>query len=114
MESTGKPKISIITPPFNRAKFIEQAVNSVFGQTYTNFELLVVGDGSPDDTRDLLEPSLADSQVRYFYPENQGQRITRNPALSEAKGDFVSFLNSDVLELVPIEQQFQFWDLKIF
>ena len=95
MESTGNPKVSIITPTFNRAEFIEQAVSSVLGQTYANFELLIVDDGSTDNTRDLLEPALTDSRVRYFRQENQGQSVARNRALSVAKGDFVCFLDSD-------------------
>ena len=95
MDSTGNPKISIITPTFNRADFIEQAVSSVLSQTYANLELLLVDDGSTDDTRNLLEPALADSRVRYFYQENQGQSVARNLALSEATGDFVCFLDSD-------------------
>lgn len=91
----NNPLVSIITPTYNRADFIEQAVNSVLAQTYANFELLIVDDGSTDNTRNLLEPALADSRVRYFSQENQGQSIARNLALSKAKGDFVCFLDSD-------------------
>ena len=95
MNTPANPLVSIITPTYNRADFIEQAVNSVLAQTYTNFELLIVDDGSTDNTRDLLEPALTDSRVRYFRQENQGQSVARNWALSEAKGDFVCFLDSD-------------------
>lgn len=87
--------ISIITPTFNRAEFIEQAVKSVLFQTHSNFELLIVDDGSTDDTRELLKPLLEDQRVRYFYQENQGQSVARNLALAEARGDFVCFLDSD-------------------
>lgn len=95
MNTPTSPLVSIITPTYNRADFIEQAVNSVLAQTYPNFELLIVDDGSTDNTRELLEPSLADSRVRYFHQENQGQSVARNLALSEATGDFVCFLDSD-------------------
>lgn len=95
MNTPANPLVSIVTPTYNRADFIEQAVNSVLAQTYANFELLIVDDGSTDNTRDLLEPVLADSRVRYFHQENQGQSVARNLALSEAKGDFVCFLDSD-------------------
>lgn len=95
MNTPTKPLVSIITPTYNRADFIEQAVDSVLAQTYTNFELLIVDDGSTDNTRELLEPALDDSRVRYFHQENQGQSVARNLALSEAKGDFVCFLDSD-------------------
>lgn len=87
--------VSIIMPTYNRADFIEQAINSVLAQTYTKFELLIVDDGSTDNTRDLLQPLLADSRLRYFHQANQGQSIARNLALSEAKGEFVCFLDSD-------------------
>lgn len=95
MTTPANPLISIITPTYNRADFIEQAVDSVLGQTYANFELLIVDDGSTDNTRELLAPALEDPRVYYFHQENQGQSVARNLALSHAKGDFVCFLDSD-------------------
>ena len=95
MNLSKDPLVSIITPTYNRADFIEQAVNSVLAQTYTCFELLIVDDGSTDNSRDLIEPALADARVRYFHQENQGQSVARNLALSEAKGSFICFLDSD-------------------
>ncbi|WP_091999462.1 glycosyltransferase family 2 protein [Marinobacter pelagius] len=95
MDTSTSPLVSIVTPTYNRADYIGQAVNSVLAQTYTNFEFLIVDDGSTDNTRELLEPVLADARIRYFYQENQGQSVARNCALSEAKGDFVCFLDSD-------------------
>jgi len=95
MNLSKEPLVSIITPTYNRADFIEQAVNSVLAQTYTCFELLIVDDGSTDNSRDLIEPALADARVRYFHQENQGQSVARKLALSEAKGSFICFLDSD-------------------
>ncbi|HBC34102.1 MAG TPA: glycosyl transferase [Marinobacter adhaerens] len=95
MNTPANPLVSIITPTYNRADFIGQAVNSVLAQTYTNFELLIIDDGSTDHSRDMLQPFLTDSRLRYFHQENQGQSVARNLALSEAKGDFVCFLDSD-------------------
>lgn len=92
---SNEPMVTIITPTYNRADFILQAVDSVLLQTYTNFEFLIVDDGSTDDTRDILQPVQADSRVRYFHQDNQGQSVARNLALSEAKGEFVCFLDSD-------------------
>lgn len=89
------PMVSIITPTFNRAPFIEQAVNSVLAQTYPEFELIIVDDGSTDDTKARLEPALEDSRVKYFFQSNQGQSVARNEALSHAKGEFICFLDSD-------------------
>lgn len=95
MTSDDKPLVSIITPTFNRADFIEQAVNSVLRQSYQNFELFIVDDGSTDDTRKRLANALEDHRVHYFYQPNQGQSVARNLALSHAKGDLICFLDSD-------------------
>ena len=90
-----KPLVSIITPTFNRSDFIEQAVNSVLEQSYPNFELFIVDDGSTDDTKSRLESALEDPRVHYFYQPNQGQSVARNLALSHASGDLICFLDSD-------------------
>lgn len=95
MNSRTNPLVSIITPTFNRADYIEQAVNSVLGQTYSNFELFIVDDGSTDDTKQRLGNALEDPRVHYFYQPNQGQSIARNFALSHASGDLICFLDSD-------------------
>lgn len=89
--------VSVVTPTYNRARFLPEAVNSVLAQTYTDLELIIVDDGSVDDTRNVLEPFLADGRVRYFYQENQGQSYARNLALEIAAGDFIAFLDSDDL-----------------
>lgn len=89
------PKISIITPTFNRSDFIAQAIQSVLDQDYGNFEHLIVDDGSTDNTKEVIEPFLADQRLRYFYQENQGQSAARNLALAHASGDFICFLDSD-------------------
>ncbi|TGN41527.1 glycosyltransferase [Marinobacter confluentis] len=95
MTSDDKPHVSIITPTFNRADFIEQAVDSVLKQSYQNFELLIIDDGSTDDTKERLATVLEDARVHYFYQANQGQSVARNLALSRASGDLVCFLDSD-------------------
>lgn len=90
-----EPLISIITPTYNRADFIAEAVQSVLDQTYQNFEHLIVDDGSTDNTREVLSPFLADGRFKYFYQENQGQSVARNQALEHARGEFICFLDSD-------------------
>tara|TARA_R110000850_G_scaffold264954_2_gene394288 strand:- start:5781 stop:6671 length:891 start_codon:yes stop_codon:yes gene_type:complete len=90
-----EPLVSIITPTYNRADFIAEAVQSVLDQTYPNFEHLIVDDGSTDNTREVLSPFLADPRFRYFDQENQGQSVARNLALEHARGEFVCFLDSD-------------------
>jgi glycosyltransferase involved in cell wall biosynthesis len=87
--------VSVVTPTYNRALFLPDAVSSVLAQTYADLELLIVDDGSEDDTANVLEPYLEDGRVRYFYQQNQGQSHARNLALEQAKGDFIAFLDSD-------------------
>lgn len=92
--SIEEPLVSIITPTYNRADFIGQAIDSVLAQTYGHFELIIVDDGSEDETRELVE-TYQDSRIIYRYQENQGQSIARNLALKIARGDFICFLDSD-------------------
>ncbi len=88
--------VSIITPTYNRADFIGEAIKSVLSQTITDFELLIVDDGSQDDSREIIQKFVdQDSRVKYFYQENQGQSVARNLALGKAGGEFICFLDSD-------------------
>jgi glycosyltransferase involved in cell wall biosynthesis len=91
------PLISIIIPTYNRAEFISQAVESVLGQTMHEWELLVVDDGSTDNTCEVLAAYRRDPRIHYFYQLNQGQSVARNEALRMIQGDFVGFLDSDDL-----------------
>lgn len=88
--------ISIITPTYNREKFLPAAIDSVLGQTYQNFELIIVDDGAVDNTRALvMSYANKDSRIKYLYQQNQGQSVARNYGLSIAKGEFICFLDSD-------------------
>jgi glycosyltransferase involved in cell wall biosynthesis len=91
----ARPRVSIITPTFNRADFIRSAVESVLAQTFGDFELLIVDDGSTDNTVSVLEPYLSDVRIRYFHQPNQGQSVARNRGLAEAQGELICFLDSD-------------------
>lgn len=89
------PLVSIIVPTFNRVDFIGEAIDSVFAQDYSNWELIIVDDGSTDDTKSQLSDYLKDPRVWYFYQENQGQSVARNKALEHANGELICFLDSD-------------------
>lgn len=91
----GNPLISIITPTYNRSYYLSGAIDSVLDQTYGNFELIIVDDGSTDDTGTLVEPYLSDQRIKYFYQSNQGQSVARNKGISESNGEFICFLDSD-------------------
>jgi glycosyltransferase involved in cell wall biosynthesis len=86
--------VSIIMPTYNRAYILPTSVKSVLNQTYPNWELLVIDDGSTDNTKGIVE-SFGDSRIRYTYQENQRQAAARNRGLEVAEGKWITFLDSD-------------------
>lgn len=90
------PLVSVIIPSYNHASYIENAIQSVLDQSYQNFELIVIDDGSRDETAQLLRKRCFDSRVSIFLNDvNKGQSAVLNQALSVARGDFVCILPSD-------------------
>ena len=89
--------ISVITPAFNAEKCISAAIQSVIGQTYQNWEMLIVDDCSSDNTVDVVEKFCAlDSRIKLIrHLKNQGVATARNTALAQAKGAYIAFLDSD-------------------
>ena len=87
-------KISVILPVYNSEKYIKKSVESVLNQTFTDFELIIVNDGSTDDTINILN-SFSDSRIKIINQTNQGPGAARNNALDIAKGDYIMFLDSD-------------------
>ena len=90
--------VSIIMPSYNTGKYIAAAINSVIEQTYQNWELLIVDDGSSDNTDEIVELYLEDQRIKYFKnKKNRGAAVSRNRALKKAKGKWIAFLDSDDL-----------------
>lgn len=89
-----KPLISVITTTYNRAYILRRAIESVQAQTYPYWELIILDDGSTDDTKALVA-SFKDPRIKYFYQENTKQVVARNNALSHAIGDWIVYLDSD-------------------
>jgi glycosyltransferase involved in cell wall biosynthesis len=87
-------KASVIIPSYNRGYILREAVDSVLGQSLQDFELLVIDDGSTDNTREAVD-SIDDERVHYYYKENGGVSSARNLGMSKAKGEYVAFLDSD-------------------
>ncbi|OIQ20710.1 MAG: hypothetical protein BM556_01865 [Bacteriovorax sp. MedPE-SWde] len=87
--------ISVIIPTFNRSDFVIKAIESVLTQSYKDFELIIVDDGSTDDTQERLSSYIAEGVVSVFKTENRGVSAARNFGLSQAKGEWVAFLDSD-------------------
>lgn len=91
-------KVSIVMPAFNSSKYIRQTIDSVLGQTFDNFELIIVDDGSVDDTANIVsEYTSRDSRVKYFYQKNRKQAAARNYGVSLAVGTYIAFIDSDDL-----------------
>ncbi|WP_281298288.1 glycosyltransferase family 2 protein [Flavobacterium limnophilum] len=92
----NKPLVSVIVPCYNQAQFLDDALQSVLAQTYTNWECIIVNDGSPDDTEEVAKRWLAkDARFQYVYKENGGLSSARNAGLDFAKGAYIQFLDSD-------------------
>lgn len=87
------PHVTVAISTYNRARLVGAALESVFAQTYTDYEVVVVDNGSSDGTRDLLR--RFDDRIRYAYQENRGRAGGRNRAIELATGRFVAFLDSD-------------------
>jgi glycosyltransferase involved in cell wall biosynthesis len=89
------PIVSVIIPAYNAAAFIGETLDSVYAQTFTDFEVIVVNDGSPD-TKDLERALKAyPAKLRYLKQENQGAAAARNTGIKTARGEFVAFLDAD-------------------
>jgi len=88
------PDFSIIIPTFNRALFLNTAIDSVLNQTHTDFELIIIDDGSLDNTRSLVE-SCHDTRLNYIITEHKGVSSARNTGIKNAKSDWLCFLGSD-------------------
>lgn len=89
------PRVSVIIPAYNHAEFIGAAIDSVLAQTYRDFEIIVVNDGSSDDTEEVLRPYIERGQVRYINQENQGVAAARNRGAAQAAGEYFAFLDDD-------------------
>ncbi len=90
------PNVSVIIPTYNQSKLVKQAIESVLQQTYTDFEILVVDDGSTDNTRSVVG-QISDKRIKYYYKENGGHCSARNFGLIKAQGEYIAFLDHDDL-----------------
>ena len=109
-------KISIIVPVYNAEKYISETICCVKGQSYTNWELLLVDDGSTDQSKQVIRELLskeADERIHLFVKENSGAARTRNRGLKEASGRYIAYLDADDLwEEDKLEKQLDFMHKK--
>lgn len=91
-----KPLVSVVLPTFNRDKALKEAINSVFEQSFTDWELIVVDDGSKDDTFLLVNEILhKDERVKYIKHNNRGLPLSLNTGIVISSGEWLTFLDSD-------------------
>ena len=90
-------KVSVIIPTYNRAHFLPRAIKSVLNQTFQDFELIIVDDGSTDNTKEVVENfQKQDSRIKYIWQENSGGPAKpKNTGIKNSKGEFLAFLDSD-------------------
>jgi len=102
--------VSIIIPTYNRANLLPTAILSVINQTYQSWELIIVDDGSTDNTKQIVEEFIKkDSRIKYFYQENKGQPFAMNTGIKLSKGKFIAFLDDDdEWYLEKLEKQIEF------
>jgi glycosyltransferase involved in cell wall biosynthesis len=93
MDPNFKPLVNVIIPTYNRAHLICKAIDSVLSQTYRNYEIIVIDDGSTDNTTDVLEKYK--DKITYIYQENKGPGDARNRGINEARGKYLAFIDSD-------------------
>lgn len=92
------PNVSVVVPAYNQGHYLAQAIQSVLDQTYQHFEIIVVDDGSTDNSREIVE-AYSDPRIHYIYQENRGLPAARNTGLRNATGQFLTYLDSDDLFL---------------
>lgn len=90
-------KVSVIIPAYNSATILSHAIDSVLQQTYQHTEIIIVDDGSKDNTKEILKPylKLHAGKIKYFYQENYGSSVARNNGIRLSNGDYIAFLDAD-------------------
>lgn len=103
------PLVSVIIPTYNSQNSVCRAIDSCLNQTYKDIEIIVIDDGSTDNTKEILQKYSDEPRLKYAYQENQERSAARNHGLNIAKGDFIQFLDSDdVIYKDKLEKQVDF------
>jgi glycosyltransferase involved in cell wall biosynthesis len=95
LTASQKPKVSICVPTYNRKKYLKETLESILAQTYTDYEIIVVDDGSTDGTEDMIKQLGV--PITYHWQENGGDAAARNKLIELARGKYISFIDSDDL-----------------
>ncbi len=95
MQNAQTKLVSIIIPAYNAQNYIQETIQSVINQTYSNWRLIIVNDGSKDDTEKIIRNKFIDDRITYIYQENGGVSKARNNGIEKADGDYIAFLDAD-------------------
>lgn len=87
--------VSIVIPTYNRGNILPVAIDSVLKQTHSNWELILIDDGSTDNSRKVIQPYLTDERITYYFQDNSGVSAARNKGIDLANGQYIIFLDSD-------------------
>lgn len=98
MSDTQNPVISVVLPVYNGGKYLEAAIDSILSQTYENFEVIAINDGSTDDSTSIIQ-SFADNRIKFFDQKNMGLAATLNRAIRLANGRYIARQDADDLSL---------------
>ena len=94
-DTSNKPLVSVILPTYNRARLVSRSINSVLKQTYNNFELIIIDDGSTDNTKQIIN-SFNDNRIVYLkHNHNKHASAARNTGIAKSKGELIAFLDDD-------------------
>ena len=94
--SDYQPKISVIIPIYNTAVYLREAIDSICNQTLKELEIILLNDGSTDDSMNIIkEYAIQDSRIQYYVQPNQGLSVARNQAMKYATGKYIYFMDSD-------------------
>ena len=96
------PKVSVLIPVYGHAEYVLDSLKSVFAQSYDDFEVIVINDGSPDASESVLDSYIRSGEIRYVYQENKGVAAARNHGLDLASGEFIAYLDDD--DIWPVDK----------
>lgn len=87
--------LSVVLPMYNSEKYAQSCINNILSQTFTDYELIIIDDGSSDATKDICNKFKSDPRVKYFYQTNSGSHKARNTGIGKATGKLITFVDSD-------------------